>query len=110
MKLGAKQRLFMRLFPRLMDFLHGHDGWECTQGDGYRDPRVFGDSGESKGYGKAWSLHKLRLAKDINLFIDGEWITDSQHPAWTELGEYWESLHPLCVNGRHFDDANHFSI
>ena len=107
MTLGDKQRLFMTLLPRLLDYIH-EQGYECTQGDAYRDPRVFGDVGEKKGYGKSFSLHKERLAKDINLFKDGVYLTETEDHRFA--GEYWESLHPLCVWGGHFDDGNHYSI
>ena len=107
--LGQKQRLFMSLLPELLLFIY-EQGYECTLGDGYRDERAFGKVGVKKCYGKAFSLHKERLAIDLNLFVDGKWIQTSDHEAWTILGEYWEGLHPLCVNGRHFDDANHFSL
>ena len=105
--LGDKQRLFMTLLPKLLDFIH-KEGYECTMGDGYRDPRVFGKVGVKKGYGKPYSLHKERLAVDINLFYDGEYLetTEDHEP----IGEYWESLHPLCSWGGHFDDGNHYSI
>ena len=61
-----------------------------------------------RAIGIANSLHCDGLALDLILFKDGE-------PQWSsepyrELGEYWESLHELCSNGRDFDDGGHFSI
>ena len=85
-------------------------GWYLTTGDGYRDPRVFGQFGEKKGYGKVNSVHKKRFAHDYNLFVDGEYITDGNHPAYKELGEYWKTVHPLARWGGDFKDANHFSF
>ena len=55
------------------------------------------------------SCHLHRLAIDLNLFVDGEFITGS-HEAWDVLGEFWESLHLLARNGRGWNDANHFSF
>lgn len=107
MTLGQKQRLFTRLIGQLIEFAY-QNGYELTMGDGYRDPRVFGDVGTPKGYGNAESNHKVRLAHDFNLFRDGEYLTKTHHH--TPLGLYWESLHPLCVWGGHFQDGNHYSL
>jgi len=56
------------------------------------------------------SLHYLGLAQDLNLFIDGLFITDGDHEAWKDLGEFWEKLTPLASWGGRFNDANHFSL
>jgi hypothetical protein len=57
---------------------------------------------------RARSLHYEGLACDINLTVDGKYITSGDHPAWKELHAYWESLHPLNRKPVK-DDANHFS-
>ena len=54
--------------------------------------------------------HFTRLGIDLNLFIDGNWISDGSNPAWNNLATYWKSLHPLCRAGLDFRDSNHFSI
>jgi hypothetical protein len=107
MRLGDKQRLFMRLVPRLIDWAH-LNGYELTIGDAYRDPRAFGRLGVRKAYGRANSLHKQKLAIDLNLFKDGKYLqkTEDHRP----LGEYWESLHDLCSWGGRFNDGNHYSL
>jgi len=104
---GAAQRLFMRLVPRLIDRIH-EQGYECTVGDAYRDPRVFGELGEHLGYGHARSAHKRRLAIDINLFRDGVYLqkTEDHKP----FGEWWKQQHPLCRSGIDFQDGNHYSL
>lgn len=111
MTLGQKQRLFTRLIADLYFFIYAK-GWEATLGDSYRDPKVHGEYGEKESYSAKLSLHKLRLAQDINLFVDGEYITDGNHPAYQELGAMWVSRNPLCEwggsDGR--GDANHFSL
>lgn len=56
------------------------------------------------------SLHYIRLAQDLNLFVDGKYISDGDHPAWKAIGEKWESLHPLARWGGRFQDANHVSL
>lgn len=107
MTLGDKQRLFARLVPRLIDKAH-ELGFEVTLGDANRDARVFGELGEKRGYGNAFSCHKLRLALDLNLFKNGEYLTTSD--AHRPLGEWWEKQHELTCWGGRFNDGNHYSI
>ena len=111
LSLGDKQRLFMKLIPRLMDYAYKH-GYALSMGDAYRDPRVFGMVGVDKGYGAASSNHKIRLAMDFNLFrlVDGRWEYCSASEDHRFLGEYWESLNPLCSWGGRFNDGNHYSM
>lgn len=107
MKLGDKQKLFARLSADLI--IKAYDlGYEISYGDTYRDPRVFGNVGEKKGYGRSKSCHKYRLAIDLNLFKDGEYLQTTQdHMA---LGLWWEKQHELCRWGGRFNDANHYSF
>lgn len=107
MTLGDQQRLFVSLLPKLISYAYAM-GYELTLGDGYRDPRVFGNLGTSQGYGHPKSAHKQRLAIDLNLFKDGVWQPSTE--AFKFLGEYWESLHPLARWGGRFNDGNHFSM
>lgn len=104
--LGQKQRMFVRMIADLIMFAY-EQGYELTFGDAYRDPRVHGKSGEKKSYSAASSVHKLKLAVDFNLFVNGEWISTSDHVAWDELHEYWESIGGA---ERVPNDANHFSL
>ena len=107
MTLSERQRLFMRLLPRLIDHAYLH-GCELSLGDGYRDPRLHGAVGVKMGYGHPKSNHKNRLAIDINLFRSGKFLQNtSDH---TPLGEFWEKLDPLCRWGGRFNDGNHYSI
>jgi len=73
-------------------------GYEVTLGDAYRDPRC--------GYGHKRSLHRLRLAIDLNLFKDGHYIRTTE--GHRELGEWWESIGGSW--GGRFDDGNHYSL
>jgi len=114
MTLGEKQKLFMLLLPRLIDYAH-EQGFQLTIGDAFRDHRAFGLPGESvvsdtgsKVYGRKWSNHKTRLAIDLNLFKDGSYLQNtSDH---RKLGLFWEELHELCRWGGHYDDGNHYSL
>jgi len=109
MTLGEKQKLFPLLIAQLI--VHAYmEGYELTVGDAYRDPRSHGAYGTRKEgtYGRKKSNHKRRLAMDFNLFINGEYQTTTA--AYSELGNYWESLHELCSWGGRFNDGNHYSL
>lgn len=105
--LGDKQRLMPILLAKLYIYIYDQ-GYTATLGDALRDERVFGKPGETKGYGNPFSNHKIKLAQDINLFLNGKWLTKTEDHR--KFGEYWESLHPLCSWGGHFDDGNHYSL
>lgn len=105
MTLGQKQRKFTFMVCQLIQFAYDK-GYELTFGDAFRDPRLFGQLGEKKGYGKSSSNHKQRLAVDLNLFKDGKYLTEtSDHQV---LGEYWESIGGSW--GGRFNDGNHYSL
>lgn len=107
MTLGEKQRLFTLLVAEFIQWIYDN-GYEATFGDAYRDPRAFGPMGERKAYGHPKSGHKYRLAIDLNLFMDGKYLrnTEDHKP----LGLKWESMHPLCRWGGRFQDGNHYSF
>jgi len=97
----------MRLLPRLIDKAH-ELGFEVRGGDLFRDPRVHGQHGTKKGYGRSRSNHKLKLAIDLNLFLAGSYIADTE--GHRDLGEWWEQQHELCRWGGRFNDGNHYSL
>lgn len=105
MSLGDKQRKFTRMVGLLIEWAYAN-GYELTVGDAYRDPRLHGAMGESKGYGAASSCHKLRLAIDFNLFRDGVFLQATEDHKL--LGEYWESMGGSW--GGRFKDGNHYSL
>lgn len=110
MTLGEAQRLFASRIPRLIDRIYDQ-GYECTFGDAFRDPRVHGELGEDaeNAYGRPKSLHKLRLAIDLNLFRGGAYLRDTE--AYRPFGEYWVGLDPENhIWGGDFKDGNHFSF
>ncbi|MDP8268275.1 MAG: M15 family metallopeptidase [Candidatus Tenebribacter davisii] len=111
MSVSKKQREFTVCCAKLVLFADSK-GYGLTTGDGYRDPRLHGEFGEDGGYGSKNSVHKKRLAQDYNLFIGDDYITDGDNPVYTELGEYWESLHEDARWGGRFKsvDSNHFSF
>lgn len=105
--LSQKQRRFAKWIPRLIDKAH-ELGYEVTLGDAFRDPRLFGQIGEAKGYGSRNSCHKARLAIDLNLFKDGRYITDDE--GHRELGAWWKAQGEDHAAGIDFQDPNHYSI
>lgn len=78
-------------------------GFKVTLGDAYRDPRVHGPLGRKIGYSASNSKHKQRLAIDLNLYRDGQYITSSADHA--PLGDFWESIGGIW-GGYH--DGNHY--
>lgn len=107
MSLRKKQSEFAKLVGKLI--LKAYDlGYEVTLGDAYRDPRVHGAMGVRKSYSHPKSAHKIRLAIDLNLFKNGEFLetTEDHRP----LGEWWEKQHPMARWGGRFDDGNHYSF
>jgi hypothetical protein len=103
--LRQKQSRFVVMVARLIDQATAM-GYELTMGDGYRDPRAFGEIGKRIAYGHPKSAHKYRLAIDLNLFRDGQFLggTEDHRP----LGEWWESQGGTW--GGRFEDGNHYSL
>lgn len=97
----------MRLVPRLIDKAH-ELGFEVTVGDAYRDPRAFGKVGDDGPYGAAYSCHKSKLAIDLNLFRNGDFVETTE--GHRELGEWWERQNDACCWGGRFNDGNHYSL
>lgn len=90
--LGKKQREFAKKFPLLIQYAIAL-GYEVTF------PPEHENHHEN-------SLHFCGLAKDINLFKDGEYLTATEDHL--PLGLFWESIG--CSWGGRFKDGNHYSI
>lgn len=106
MTLREKQSLFARLYGTLIAHIY-EQGYECTLDWVYRPPEVAAYYA-SLGIGIRSSLHTLKLAADVNLFRDGDWLrnTEDHKP----IGEWWEQQHELCRWGGRFGDGNHYSL
>jgi hypothetical protein len=92
--LREKQSRFVMMTACLIKWAYDN-GYQLTFGDAYaRD-------GHKKD-----SLHYDRLAIDLNLFKNGNFLfkTEDHLP----LGEYWESIGGSW--GGRFDDGNHYSL
>lgn len=101
MTLGEKQREFSRHVALLI--LKAYElGYEITFGEAWRSPE------EATRRGFPNSLHRDRLAIDLNLFKDGVYLTKTEDHR--ELGEWWEKQHELACWGGRFNDGNHYSF
>jgi hypothetical protein len=104
MTLGQKQRKFTRMVADLIVWAYDQ-GYELTWGEAWRTPEQAALNAKS-GKGIANSLHGDRLAVDLNLFRDGQFLTTTEDHR--PLGEYWESIGGSW--GGRFNDGNHYSL
>ena len=97
MSLRKKQSRFAYLVALLIQYAYAK-GYELTLGDAYAK------SGHILG-----SYHYKRCALDVNLFKDGKYLEKTEDHKF--LGEFWESLDPMCTWGGRFrkSDGNHYS-
>jgi hypothetical protein len=111
MSLSTKQQRFTKCVGLLIEQAY-RIGYALTFGDAYRDPRAHGAKGVKDSYSAANSVHKDRLAVDLNLFVDGSYIIDGDHLGYKQLGEFWKGLDADARWGGDFEsgDANHFSF
>lgn len=115
-QLTGKQFLFMSCLGKLLLWCE-QNGYTVTGGDLYRSmdslkcyhcqqpvnyQQLLVSNGRSHTLN---SLHCNRLAIDLNLFKDGQYIgNDGQ--AYAPLGQYWESLDP----SNHWGGGDHFPV
>lgn len=92
--LREKQSRFVRMVALLIQYAY-ELGYELT----------FGDAWAHEGHTRH-SLHYKRLAIDLNLFKDGEYLHDTQ--SHERLGIFWESIGGSW--GGRFKDGNHYSL
>ena len=104
--LGEKQRDFPVMLAALVTWAYAN-GYELTLGEAWRTPEQAALNA-SKGIGIANSLHCERLAIDLNLFRNGEFLTRLED--YLPLGEKWESLGGSWGGRFTSPDADHFSL
>jgi hypothetical protein len=80
-------------------------GYQISLGEAWRPPET-AQLYASQGRGISNSLHKDRLAVDINLFRDGIYLRDVD--AYKPLGDFWKELSPLNAWGGDFKDGQGF--
>lgn len=102
--LRQKQSRFVIMFAGLVEYAYSM-GYEMTYGEAYRTPEQC-EWNARNGKGIADSLHKDRLAVDVNLFLGGKWLdkTADHEP----LGKWWEAMGGAW--GGRFNDGNHYSL
>jgi hypothetical protein len=104
-----KQQKFSRLVAKLIQQAN-EMGYEVTLAEAHR-PDFTAQKYKALGIGTENSLHRLRLAIDINLFLDGKYLTRTEDHR--PLGEWWEKQSTEeyeCAWGGRFGDGNHYSI
>lgn len=130
--LGSLQRAFARCLVTFEAKILA-DGFEFTLGEGYRtaeqaainslslfDRAKVGAVLETKyptlaeairvstSQGIKNSVHRDKLAQDINLFKNGQFLDDAAD--YLPFGAFWKTLHPLARWGGDWGDADHFSF
>lgn len=88
-------------------------GYEYTYGETYRSPvearRLYNLYKSGKGPRATLnSLHIKKLAIDLNLFKDGNYLRTTE--AHKMFGEWWERQHPNCNWGGRYGDGNHYEF
>jgi hypothetical protein len=126
LSLGELQERFAELQARWVLWVLSHPGWKLRQGEG----RILPRGADGKTGRRALDLktglmvrvedrvhlvngaHPNGLGTDWQLFVDGAYITRSDHPAWQACGAYWKSLDGRARWGGDFTpaDGNHISL
>jgi len=124
MKLSEKQHIFTLNVAKLIIWCY-EQGFELSFGEtfrtidqqrlyfeGYTLLKIGSDLKLAKAKAKSKTLHSKhlsRLAIDLNLFINGEYMTEKEF--YLPLAQYWESLHEKNKAGYFWGwDANHFEM
>jgi hypothetical protein len=108
MALGKAQREFSYHVSQLIQHIYAM-GFQVTLGDAFRDSKSHGAMGEKGPYGRSRSAHKQRLAIDLNLFLDGNYVPHTA--SHKQFGIWWKALHENNRWGGDFrrEDGNHYS-
>lgn len=109
MDLSQKQQIFSHNVGLLINYIC-FMGYNLTLGEIYR-PKEQAQLYAKQGKGIIDSLHCKKLAVDINLFKNGEYLDKSE--AYEFAGKYWEKLDPLNRWGGRWEklpDGCHFEM
>lgn len=109
--LHQRQVLHVQLTAKLILFAVSK-GYALTWGETFRTAAQAALNAKS-GAGIAASLHTQRLAVDFQAFdAAGRYLADDATGVYSALGNYWETLDPLCRWGGRFKsvDLDHFSV
>ena len=102
--------LFTLLKAQLVIWVN-EQGWDICESEGYVKDTDAAD-GDYDGPHKKGGAHYLGTGCDLNLYVEGLWISDGSHPIWQTIGRRWKALNPLCRWGGDFlkRDSNHISL
>ena len=106
MTLREQQEVFIHNFAKLIVQIF-EAGYTCTAGELFRTEEQAKWYAEH-GMGIINSLHRERLAGDLNLFKHGQYAMHTKD--YEPFGRYWESLNEANRWGGRFDDAGHFEM
>ena len=106
--MSALQEKFAQLAAKLIQQADAL-GYGVTLGEAWRTPQQ-AQWNADHNTGVVHSLHIERLAIDLNLFKNGNYLTTPD--AYTQLGEWWEQQDPNCRWGGRFKnvDLDHYSL
>ena len=104
MTLREKQSKFVWMVNDLLTFAKSK-GYDLTFGEALRTEEQAALYAK-QGKGSANSLHCLKLAIDLNLFVNGKYQDSTS--AHEPLGVFWESIGGSW--GGRFNDGNHYSL
>ena len=113
MKLREYQSLFLLNVSKLIQYAFSLEGYELTGGELLRPhemQEIYKKDGRSKTLD---SYHLKKLAIDLNLFVNGKYITSDEDCKmyYKPLAEYWKTLHPKNSSGYEWNwDFNHFEM
>ena len=120
---GDAQERFVELEAKWVLWVISHPGWKLRHGEGRilalgpdgmgRKARVIATGEDVRVQDrvhKAGGTHYLGTGADWQLFVDGKWITSSDHPAWVACGEKWEEMGGAWGGRFKPVDSNHISI
>lgn len=105
--LGELQQKFVHMIGQLIIWTYTQPGYSLSFGEAYRTLEQAALDAQ-KGIGIRNSLHTVKLAVDLNLFVDG--VFQSNLPAYEPMGVYWESLGGSWGGRFSSPDADHFSL
>jgi hypothetical protein len=134
MSLRDKRCEFTALVAKLIEKINSTPGYEaalneCGRSDEQCVVNSIGEAGRAKvaslvehvfpalalailNNGKAngilLSLHRDKLAVDIDLYKNGVYAPETE--SHRQFGEWWEKQHLLASWGGRFNDANHYSL
>lgn len=111
MTLTEKQQLFSQMIVLLISEAINM-GFEVTLGEAWRSPET-AELYAKENKGIVNSLHCQRLAIDLNLFKNGQFLDKTED--YSKLGTWWENQSTSqikCCWGGRFErtDADHFSF